>query len=311
MREKKSHFSSTPPLNALRFFEAAARLGSFVQAADELHVTHGAVSRQIRALEERLGQALFERRNRAVFLTPAGLALQDTCDQAFAVLAKGLQAISQATNEPNLVLSCEPTIAIQWLIPRLPLWQAQHPHWNIHLLTAGGPVDFAQQRIDLALRRNDFAWPHTYHAHPVGPEYMGPVLRPSHPTSTTTTSAPTAWRRLHSRSRPQAWGQWLNTHPDALPEQVGDDYFEHFYLCLQAAEAGLGAAMSSVYMVGEALTQQRPQAPWGFTADSSAYVLLSPTPLGSDAKRQAFAHWLTDQFQKTLSENARHISHIG
>jgi DNA-binding transcriptional LysR family regulator len=65
-----------PPLNALRFFDAAARLGSFVKAADELHLTHGAVSRQIRLLEEWLGTALFERRNRAIFLTPQGTLLQ-------------------------------------------------------------------------------------------------------------------------------------------------------------------------------------------------------------------------------------------
>lgn len=302
MREKKSHFTSTaPPLNALRFFEAAARVGSFVQAADELHVTHGAVSRQIRALEDRLGQALFERRNRAVFLTPTGLALQQTCDQAFAVLAKGLQAIAQTAEEQPLVLSCEPTIAIQWLIPRLPLWQAQHPGWHVHLLTAGGPIDFGQQRIDLALRRDDFAWPHTYYAHEVGPECMGPVLRPP--------AAAAPWRQLHARSRPQAWAQWLHSNGHSLPHSAGDDYFEHFYLCLQAAEAGLGAALCSIYMASDALAQQRLQAPMGFTPDGSRYVLLSPAPLGSDAKHQAFALWLTEQFQKTLSDNAQHLPH--
>lgn len=303
MREKKSHFEGpAPPLNALRFFEAAARHGSFVGAADELHVTHGAVSRQIRALEDRLGQALFERRNRAVFLTPAGLTLLQTCDQAFAVLAKGLQAIAQTAEEQPLVLSCEPTIAIQWLIPRLPLWQAQHPGWQIHLLTAGGPIDFAQQRIDLALRRDDFAWPHTYHVQEVGPEYMGPVLR--------SPAATAPWRQLHAHSRPHAWAQWLNSSGHRLPDSTGDDYFEHFYLCLQAAEAGLGAALCSIYMVSDALVQRRLQAPMGFTPDGSRYVLLSPTPLGSDAKRQAFARWLTAQFQKTLSDNAQHLPQL-
>jgi DNA-binding transcriptional LysR family regulator len=302
MREKKSHFTgTTPALNALRFFEAAARLGSFVQAAQELHVTHGAVSRQIRALEDRLGQALFERRNRAVFLTPAGIALQQTCDQAFAVLAKGLQAIAQTTQDKPLVVSCEPTIAIQWLIPRLPLWQAQHPTWQIHLLTAGGPVDFGLQRIDLALRRDDFAWPHTYHVHEVGPEYMGPVLRDP--------AAATPWRQLHARSRAQAWAQWQANSGHAVASSAGVDYFEHFYLCLQAAEAGLGAAMCSLYMASDALAQQRLHAPMGFTPDGSRYVLLSPTPLADDPKRHVFAQWLAEQFQKTLSENARITSH--
>src|SRR5450830_1027575 len=110
----------SPPLavNALRFFDIAARHESFVKAADELHLTHGAVSRQIRLLEESLGITLFERRNRAVFLTPAGVQLQAATQHAFAHLATVIETLRQTPLNTPLVVSCEPTIAMKWLIPR-------------------------------------------------------------------------------------------------------------------------------------------------------------------------------------------------
>ena len=98
-----------PPLNTLRVFEAAARHGSFVRAAQELHVTHGAVSRQIRQLEEALGVPLFERRNRAVFLTPAGEQLRGTTADAFAMLTDAFDRIARRATPSALVVSCEPT----------------------------------------------------------------------------------------------------------------------------------------------------------------------------------------------------------
>ena len=126
-------------LGTLRFFEAAARLGSFVQAAAELHVTHGAVSRQIRLLETSLGTPLFERRNRGVFLTPAGAQLRDAVQLAFERLDAALEAVRQPVRQGPLVVSCEPTIAMKWLIPRLGDFYQRHPEVQLHLFASGGP----------------------------------------------------------------------------------------------------------------------------------------------------------------------------
>ena len=127
-----------PALAAFRYFDVAAQTESFVRAAQQLNVTHGAVSRQVRLLEESLGVQLFERRNRAIFLTPAGRALHDTTLSVFEQLHASVQRLQQARDNV-LVLSCEPTIAMKWLIPRLPAFHAAHPDIQLHLVAAARP----------------------------------------------------------------------------------------------------------------------------------------------------------------------------
>lgn len=139
-----------PPLNSLRVFDSAARHEAFGRAAQELHVTHGAVSRQIKLLEEALGLTLFERRNRAVFLTDAGRQLLAVTQGLFEQLRAGLAQLQQPDTNAPLVVSCEPTIAMMWLIPRLPDFQRSHPGVQVHLYAAGGAVDFAAQGVDVA-----------------------------------------------------------------------------------------------------------------------------------------------------------------
>src|SRR5476651_1200031 len=125
-----------PPLNALRCFEAAGRLSSFARAGDELHVTHGAVSRQVRQLEEDLGVLLFDRRNRRVRLTPAGQTLLDATVDAFTRVRDAVAAVRSVSNPVPLVVSCEPTLTQRWLIPRLPRLLSRCPGLLVHVLAA-------------------------------------------------------------------------------------------------------------------------------------------------------------------------------
>ena len=113
-----------PPLGGLRCFEAAARLESFTQAAAELHLTHGAVSRAVRALEDDIGTPLFERRSRRVFLTKAGKRLSDATAEAFSTILSATTELRRRDTTAPLVLSCEPTLMMRWLIPRLPEFQS-------------------------------------------------------------------------------------------------------------------------------------------------------------------------------------------
>ena len=296
MSDKYSQISQRlPPLNTLKVFEAAARHTSFVRAADELHVTHGAVSRQISQLESSLGVALFERRNRAVFLTPQGNTLFATCQDIMGRLAEVVQRIKAPAAPLPLVLSCEPTIAIRWLVPRLPDFRSRYPEFEIHLLTAGGPVDFARSHVDLALRRNDFNWGSQCHAEPVAPELVGLVCAPRLLTPNFQT---TAQRLLHARSRPDAWKQWSATTGLSLPSDSAA-HFEHFYLSLQAASSGLGIAIGSAYMVESDLKDGRLAAPFEFTPEGSEYMLLSPVPFDQDARRQACLAWFRDAMSQT------------
>ncbi|MGX1018362.1 DNA-binding transcriptional LysR family regulator [Pseudomonas sp. Y3 TE3536] len=283
-----------PPLNAFRYFDIAAETESFVRAAERLHVTHGAVSRQVRLLEESLGIELFERRNRAIFLTAAGRALHGTTQAMFEQLEGAVQCLQQQELDNVLVLSCEPTIAMRWLIPRLPRFHSAHPDLQLHLVAAGGPLDFARSGVDLALRRDDFHWDRQLHHRKICDEWIGPVCRPGDATGLD------GQRLLHSRTRPSAWPTWLRLSERRAGHTERSDY-EHFYLSIQAASAGLGLAMGSALMVRDELDSGQLQAPFGFLRDGSAYHLLSPQPLDEGGKRQRFAEWVIDECQACLA----------
>lgn len=288
-----------PPLNSLRVFEAAARLQSFVRAAQELHVTHGAVSRQIKALEEVLGVPLFVRRNRAIFLTIQGEALQAAASRALALINDAVERIQSSAGNEVLVVSCEPTIAMKWLIPRLGSFHEEHPDVLVHLMTAGGPIDFTHTGVDVALRRNDFRWDIGLKAEHVCDEYVGPVCtsRYVNPEEGGILKAP----RLISKSRPNGgWILWENVDGMRLPS-VTETSYEHFYLCIQAAHAGLGVALASALMVADDLGEGRLSAPYGFVADGSRYYLLSPRAFHDGSKLTKFLWWLREETAKTLT----------
>ena len=158
---------------ALRCFEAAARHENFSRAADELCLTHGAVSRAVRLLEDGLGVALFQRRSRRVFLTDAGRKLAQAVHDGLGLMRHAAQELrTEAARARRWVLSCEPTLLMRWLIPRWPDFQARHAGVDIHLAAAGGPFSF-DSGIDMAIRRNDFAWPAGYHAERLFAERWG------------------------------------------------------------------------------------------------------------------------------------------
>lgn len=145
-------FKQWPPLNVLRGFEAAARLGSFHQAAQELHLTQSAISQQIRSLEELLGQPLFHRQGRSVALTDAGQDLLETTQSVLLQLAMGIQRLEQYRKPNQLVLNTSTALARHWLLPRLGAFHLAHPEVDLWLFTSDEEPDMAEQTIDLTLR---------------------------------------------------------------------------------------------------------------------------------------------------------------
>ena len=145
-----------PPLTALRSFEAAARHGSFSRAADELYVTHGAVSRQVKALEAWAGVALFERQGRRVVLTAAGRRFADKIGIAFGDIAAAARVLrSEGSAGRVLTLNVLPTFAMRWLLPRLVTFQLAHPQIELRLVTSDQPLDrIAPGQFDIAVRRD-------------------------------------------------------------------------------------------------------------------------------------------------------------
>jgi DNA-binding transcriptional LysR family regulator len=288
--------SEIPSLDDLRAFEATARLGSVRLAADSLALTHGAVSRRIGKLADDIGVKLFEKNGRGLRLTPAGETLNLTLGRFFGELSATVQSLRATSTEKSaLVLSCEPTVAMRWLIPRLGGFQAAHPNIAVHLSVGGGLVDFRRNQVDLAIRRLDFAVPETWNVRPIFPEQMGPVMRPDLVPRFENGD----YVALGSKTRPEAWAQWLKTHPSARrPSEIR--YFDTHSLIVEAASAGLGVALSPRVLAVDDVERGSLAAPAGFDPDGSQYGLIW---LGSSELQGAgfaLAEWLQAQFRRSL-----------
>jgi len=275
--------TSLPSLNC---FRAAAELESFTLAGERLSLSHGAISRAVRLLETDLGTALFERRNRRVFLTEDGRRLYRAVEEGLGRIEREVAAIRARGDARPLTLSCEPTLMMRWLLPRLPGFQEQYPEVPLQLLAGGGPVP-PGRGIDLAIRRNDFTIPEQLVVAPLFDEETGPVCRPDKVEvffrqGDLSPEAP----RLHTRTRPDAWATW-QALSGAPQEDTPGQTFDHFYFSLQAAVAGLGVAIGPKRQVEDDLASGLLSAPLGFRKDGSSYVLLAPEAIepGSGAGR--------------------------
>lgn len=278
-------------LNSLKFFYYVARYESMTIAAERLFVTQGAVSKQLKSLEEMLGFALFIREARKLRLTQQGEILFDCCQQVFQQLDQCLLQLQQQTEiKKNLVLSCEPTIAMKWLIPRLAQFKQLYPEFEVSLLTAGGEVDFRAQNIDLALRRDDFDWGTAVYSEKIADEQML-YVKAKHEQSTGN-------QVFISKSRPQLWKQFKRHHQAQLKEMKAVS-LEHFYLCIEACLAGLGTTVVSAYMVERELKYHLLQQVASGYADGSSYYLLSAQPFEEDVRKLLLRDWLRDQMQQS------------
>lgn len=289
--------SRLPTLNALKAFEAAARSRTLEEAAATLHVTHGAVSRQIRALEDDLGDALFARQGRGRVLTERGRALADRLGDIFEDLSQAIDAFRRDGAPQPLSVSCEPTLCLKLLIRSLGALKRE-TGLEIKLFAAGGPVDFDRGSIDLAVRRADFDIPAHLHVQDLAEEAVGPVLSPARVGSAPDTGL-RSLPQLHTSTRPEAWANWVRASGTRLPRSKRE-MFEHHYLALEAAQAGHGVALASVYMAASEIEAGLLVAPHGFVRDATRYVCLSPVAFRDDPRREAFAAWLRAHMTRVL-----------
>ena len=265
--------SRLPPLNALRAFEATARLGGVGQAARELHVTHGAVSRQIRLLESDLGLALFSREGRGLRLTLAGRQLQEATTAAFARLQDAATRLRRDTPSA-LVLGCPGSLLARWMIPRLERLGRDLPGLTLHLAAQEGGFDPELSGLDAAFLLAEAPWPSGWEVRELAPERIGPVVSQRHPLDHDPARL-LAEPLLHTASRPQAWPVWAAQHGlDPARLRYGSG-FEHLYYLLEAALAGIGVAIAPEPLVAADLDAGRLLAPWGFSATGGAWILAS------------------------------------
>jgi len=283
-----------PPLKTLAPFELSAARGSITAAADELCVTHGAVSRQLQALEHYLGVPLFRRLNRRIELTPAGAEFLPSVRQALQLLETAAGRVAARTRQGPLTVSCLATFMMRWLIPRLYAFNAAHPGVEVRLTASHAPAAFAAGDIDVAIRLGAPPWPRGVAAHPFLRDRVGPVLAPAL-LARHRIGRPADLKRvalLHAETRPSAWSDWLRlTGTHGLDPAMGPR-FEHTYFLLEAAGSGLGAAIGSYPLVQEDLDRGRLVAPFGFVESQSSYCVLHAKNAPSLVKAEAFAAWI-------------------
>lgn len=152
-------WTTLPSLPALRAFEAAARLGSLSQAARSLNVTHAAIAQHVRALERHFGHALLERAGQGMAATPEGAMLAQSLTEGFATIAEGCNRLTDLTAERPLAISCTPSFAENWLMPRVTTFWARHPDIDLAIMPSNKVTDFRADRIDLAIRYGRGDWP--------------------------------------------------------------------------------------------------------------------------------------------------------
>ena len=284
-----------PPLNALRAFEATARLGSVSRAAEELHVTHGAVSRHVRALDEALGRPLFARQGRGLALTAAGESLREGVTEAFEQLREVWTRATHSQAEAPFVLGCPGSLLARWMIPRLDRLKNELPALKLHLAAQETPFDAGLAGLDGALLLAEPPWPAEWKVHELASERIGPVVSPRYPRAKSLADKPPAAllgeMLLHTASRPQAWPQWAAL--SGLPSErlrYGQG-FDHLYYLLEAAVAGLGVAIAPEQLVADDLASGRLLAPWGFETTPAHWILATPRR-ASGPWSEALAAWL-------------------
>ncbi|MEQ5775823.1 MULTISPECIES: LysR substrate-binding domain-containing protein [unclassified Thalassospira] len=286
------------PLAPLPAFEAAARHQSFSRAAEELNLTHGAISRAVAQIEERLGVDLFVRRNRRVYLTRAGERLLRTAETVLHDLDRAVEDIHRHdAQSPILSVSCEPSLAMRWLMPRLGRFREENPDLNVEMHMAGGPIDLLASGNDIAIRRRDFGLPDDYFVTPLWAEMAGPVCDPDCWQNILACDLSNA-RWLHSRTRSDAWDIWKKAS-GFKGRPASEQYFDHFFFALQAAVNRLGTAIGSLPLVIDDLAAGRLCAPLGMAPTGVDYVMLSLDDPKKDRRITRFADWLATEAQAT------------
>ena len=288
----------------LMAYDAAARAGSFTAAAHELHVTQGAVSRQISALENQLGIELFERDHKPLQLTSVGKvyaqevssALQSIRDASLAAITKPRTGV--------LNLAILPTFGTRWLIPRFPSFLEQNPDITVSFVTKLSPFDFATENIHVAIHYGIPDWPGTTNTFLMG-EMSVPICAPTllsdHAVDNIGDIAKLPL--LHLASRPDAWQTWFQANDADVAVQPGL-IFEQFSTIAQAAVAGLGVGLLPKFLIGRELSQGELEIIMDFPLKSDyGYFLISPSNLSDFEPVVVFRDWILSEIRTYQSES--------
>ncbi|HUN92690.1 MAG TPA: transcriptional regulator GcvA [Burkholderiaceae bacterium] len=286
--------SRLPPLSAVRVFEAAARHASFSAAADELFVTHGAISHQVKALEAHLGVTLFRREGRRVALTDEGRFFAERVRSALSQIAEAAAALVRRKPTNRLTISALPSFAARWLMPRIGGFMARHPEIEVSIQATMALADFDRDQVDVAVRFGRGQWPRM-HSELLLPETYFPVCSPRLNDGKLPRVPRDLARLPLLRSSQEPWQPWFRVAGLDWPEPTGLD-FNDAGIMLQAAveQRGVALARRSIAELDLAAGRLVRLFDVDLPSDSANYVTW-PGEAEAPRKVLAFREWLFDE----------------
>ncbi|HEY8607032.1 MAG TPA: transcriptional regulator GcvA [Noviherbaspirillum sp.] len=292
-----SDFRRLPNLAALRAFEAAARHGNFSRAAEEIHVTHGAISHQVRALEEELGVTLFVRNGKRISVTPDGERFAETLRRALAEIAGAADALRVDARGKKLTVTALPSFAARWLSPRLGRFIEQHPDLEVMLQSSGALTDFVRESVDIGVRFGKGNYPGLAtekimddHYYPVAsPRYNGGRL-PRTPQELAGSTL--------LRCEMEPWTPWFRAAGlDAL-EPTGGLVFQDSSMLVRAAAEGHGIALARHAIAMTEIASGELVRLFDVTVRCpDSYFLVCPPQALQKPQVQAFRSWLLKELE--------------
>lgn len=286
-----------PSTTALRCFETAARHLSFTKAAQELHMTQSAVSKQVAMLEDSLNSTLFNRMQHGLQLTPTGrLFLQEAQTMLGRLEQSVLNILAHGSEAETLRIFTHPTFCARWLIPALKGFGKAHP--NIHLDIHDELGDFCARYnsgMDIGFLCGDGIWPglssiKLFDGHFVA--VCSPSLQPP-PPALPDTAQLGGFILIQSRPRPRLWFEYMQAQGIEWPGSFNGPRFDSFYACIRAAEHGCGIALAPEMLVRRELEEQRLRLAWPYRLESrSAYYMAHPSNLENTPKIRAIVEWI-------------------
>lgn len=292
-------FDRLPPLQTLRAFEAAARHLSMSLAASELHVTHGAVSRQIRNLEDYLGVALFHRMTRRIVLTEPGAEFHAAVARLLGELSREAERLHARQDPARLRISTTVSFASKWLAPRLYRLKERHPGFDIHLDVTDINVDVNDGQVDAAIRYGGGTYPGAV-AERILTESVTPVCSAAYLQGVGGLSSPRDLVRcvlLHEDRMLANWEQWLKLSGVPRPRGIRSHAYSHGSMAIEAAIRGEGVALGRSALVADDITAGRLVAPFPDIrlAAERGYDLVYRRGARADPKVVALREWLSGE----------------
>lgn len=291
-----------PPLNALRAFEASARLTSVQQAARELNVTPSAVSQQVHNLERWVGFPLLERGSRKLQPTAQGRAYQGALASAFEQIAEATASLSAGRASQSICITCTPGFTVQWLVPRLQQFQDRHPEIDVRIDASTRLVDLRGEDVDLGVRHGLGRYPGLV-AEKLLDDDLIPAASPDLLTGRKRVRVPndlTKHALLHIETRDD-WRMWLQAQGVEIDWRRGPLLVDTA-IGIQAAVAGKGIILARRSLIADELSSGRLVAPLpqGLST-GTAYFLVYPPERMSSAPIRAFRNWILKEVGETGS----------